>query len=132
MSRNISSHVPDDVAAGIDAIAEYHDISASKAILLILLEGFHAREMRYRQEIIDAKLDVFIENFGVEEETQNKVESRLSEISNRSIPESTLGMELMDEPHPMLGPAGNLPSLPDVDIDPDQPTTDVGPTSDDD
>ncbi|WP_202911825.1 hypothetical protein [Natrialba swarupiae] len=48
----------------IEAVAEYHGVRKSRAVELLLREGVQAREMRFRFEQLDAKLDVLSESLG--------------------------------------------------------------------
>jgi len=107
MSKTICAHVNEELEAHIESLAEYHDISKSNAIKLLLLEGIRAREMRLRFEQLDAKLDVLIENLGGEQVAEKKIEDRLDRVLDRGLPGDLYGLK--SKPHPFYQPASDTP-----------------------
>jgi hypothetical protein len=113
MGERISSYVGEDLVDTIVAVAEHHDISTSKAIELLLREGVQAREMRYRYEQLDAKLDVLIESLGGEPVAAEAVEERFERVARRGLPGGVTGVDLADSPTPYFQAAGNIPDRAD-------------------
>lgn len=113
MGDRISAMVDEDLNAIIDTVADYHDISKSQAVELLLREGVHAREMRYRYEQMDAKLDHLIDNLGVGSTATDAVEDRFETVSERSLPAGVAGVELADSPLPYFQSAGSYPDRSD-------------------
>lgn len=109
MGERISSYVDVDLVETIEAVAEHHDISSSKAIELLLVEGTRAREMRYRYEQLDAKLDLLIESLGGEPVAAEAVEERFEKVAQRRLPGGVSGVELADSPAPIFQSAGPFP-----------------------
>jgi hypothetical protein len=113
MGERISSYVDDSLLDTIEAVAEHHDISNSKAIVLLLVEGTRAREMRYRYEQMDAKLDILIESLGGEPVAAEAVEERFERVAERGLPGGLGGVELADSPAPHFHSAGGIPDRTD-------------------
>ncbi|PHQ43741.1 hypothetical protein Z052_02395, partial [Halorubrum sp. C191] len=80
---------------------------------LLLREGVHARQMRYRYEQMDAKLDHPINNLGVGSSATYAVEDRFETVSERSLPAGVAGVELADSPLPYFQSAGSYPDRSD-------------------
>lgn len=113
MGERISSYVDGDLVETIEAVAEHNDISSSKAIELLLVEGVRAREMRYRYEQLDAKLDVLIESLGGEPVAAEAVEERFEQVAQRGLPGGVSGAELADSPAPIFQSGGDIPDRTD-------------------
>jgi hypothetical protein len=113
MGEQISSMVDEDLNATIEAVAEYHDIPKSRAIELLLREGVQARELRYRFEQMDAKLDILIESLGGEPVAREAVSERFETVSDRELPAGVVGVDLVDNPMPYFQSAGDLPDRTD-------------------
>jgi hypothetical protein len=109
MGERIGAMVDEDLNEILEAVAEYHDIPKSRAVELLLREGVQAREMRYRFEQLDAKLDVLIENLGGEPFAADAVEERFAAVSERGLPGGVSGVDLTDRPFPYFQSAGDLP-----------------------
>jgi len=113
MGERISSYVGKDLVTTIVAVAEHHDISNSKAVELLLREGVQAREMRYRYEQLDAKMDVLIESLGGEPVAAEAVEERFEQVAERGLPAGVTGVDLIDSPTPYFQAAGDIPDRAD-------------------
>lgn len=113
MGERISAMVSEDLDVIIEAVAEHHSISKSSAIELLLREGVQAREMRYRFEQLDAKLDHLLENLGTSTTVANTVEDRFETVSERPMPAGVSGVELADSPLPYFQSAGSYPDRSD-------------------
>jgi hypothetical protein len=109
MGERIGAYVGEELVSTIEAVAEHHDISNSKAIELLLVEGVQAREMRYRYEQLDAKLDVLIESLGGEPVAAEAVEERFEQVAERGLPGGVTGVDLTDSPAPYFQSAGTIP-----------------------
>lgn len=117
MGERISSYVDENLNETVEAVAEYHDIPKSRAVELLLREGVQAREMRYRFEQLDAKLDVLIESLGGEPVATEAVEERFAAVSERALPGGVTGVDLADSPLPYFQAAGNLPDRSDEEAE---------------
>jgi hypothetical protein len=117
MGERISSYVDGSLLNTIEAVAEHHDISNSKAIEVLLVEGVRAREMRYRYEQLDAKLDVLIESLGGEPVAAEAVEERFKRVAERGLPGGLGDVDLTDSPTPYFQSAGNIPDRTDEEDD---------------
>ena len=118
MGQQIGSYIDDDLYQLIEAIAEYHDIPTSRVVELLLREGVQARNLRYRFEQLDAKLDVFIESLGGEHAAEETVEQRLKKVGERGLPAGVTGVDLADKPLPIFQAGGELPdrSMDELDV----------------
>ncbi|MFD1635324.1 hypothetical protein ACOZ4L_16525 (plasmid) [Haloplanus ruber] len=105
---HITSRVDSDVAATIESVAEYHDISESRAVELLLREGLHARAQRYRMEQLDAKMDILIESLGGEPVAREAVKERFEQVTDRGLPEATFAVDLEEQPHPFFQSTGDF------------------------
>ncbi|QAU11381.1 hypothetical protein EKH57_00430 (plasmid) [Halorubrum sp. BOL3-1] len=105
--------IDEDLDAIIESVADYHDIPRSRAVELLLRKGVQAREMRYRFEQLDAKLDHLIDNLGVGSTATDAVEERFGTVSDRSLPADVSGVELADSPLPYFRSAGDYPDRSD-------------------
>lgn len=108
MGERISSYVDEDLDVTIEAVAEYHDIPKSRAVELLLREGVRAREMRYRYEQMDAKLDFLIESLDGESVPKEAVKERFETVSERELPADVVGVDLADSPLPFFQSVGNF------------------------
>lgn len=113
MGERISAMVNEDLDVIIEAVAEHHSISKSSAIELLLREGVQAREMRYRFEQLDAKLDHLLENLGTSTNVASTVEERFETVTDRPVPAGVSGVELADSPLPYFQSAGSYPDRSD-------------------
>lgn len=109
MGERISSFVDEDLNQTIEAVAEYHDIPKSRAVELLLREGVQAREMRFRFEQLDAKLDILIESLGGQPVAKEAVEERYQRVLERGLPGGVSGVDMADTPVPYFQAAGDLP-----------------------
>jgi len=107
MGDQISAMVDGDLNSILEAMAKHHDIPKSRVIELLLREGVHAREMRYRYEQMDAKLDHLIDSLNVGSTATDAVEDRFETVSERSLPAGVAGVELADSPLPYFQSAGD-------------------------
>lgn len=105
--------VDEDLNATIEAVAEYHDISKSRTIELLLREGVQARELRYRFEQMDAKLDLLVESLGGDYVLGETVEDRFETVSKRELPADIVGVELANKPFPYFRSASDYPDRSD-------------------
>ncbi|MCD2200904.1 hypothetical protein LPA44_13510 [Halobacterium sp. KA-4] len=117
MGEQISSSVDEGLNETIEGVAEYHDISKSRAIELLLQEGVRAREMRYRFEQLDAKLDLLIESLGGEPVAPEAVNERFEAVSERGLPGGLSGVDLADNPFPYFQSTGNFPDRSDEEAE---------------
>ncbi len=113
MGDQISAMVDEDLNSILEAMAKHHDIPKSRVIELLLREGVHAREMRYRYEQMDAKLDHLIDSLNVGSSATDAVEDRFETVSERSLPAGVAGVELADSPLPYFHSAGSYPDRSD-------------------
>jgi len=113
MGHRIGAMVDEDLNSILEAMANHHDIPKSRVIELLLREGVQAREMRYRFEQLDAKLDHLLENLGTSTTVANTVEDRFETISERPMPAGVSGVELADSPLPYFQSAGGYPDRSD-------------------
>jgi len=113
MGDQISAMVDEDLNSVLEAMAAHHDIPKSRVIELLLREGVHAREMRYRYEQMDAKLDHLIDSLNVGSTATDAVEDRFETVSERSLPAGVAGVELADSPLPYFQSAGSYPDRSD-------------------
>ena len=105
--------IDEDLDVIIESVADYHDIPRSRAVEPLLREGVQAREMRYRYEQMDAKVDYLIDNLGVGSTATDAVEERFETVSDRSLPAGVSGVELADSPLPYFQSAGSYPDRSD-------------------
>ncbi|WP_420191959.1 hypothetical protein [Haloplanus salinarum] len=104
---HITSRVDSDLAARIESVAEYHDISESRAVELLLREAMNARSLRYRMEQLDAKMDIMIESLGGEPVAREAVSERFETVTKRGLPEAASGVDLAEQPHPFFQSTGD-------------------------
>jgi len=100
MPEKISGYVSDEMYEIIEEMRDHHDISEAKAISILLKEGVVAREMRYKLEIMDAKMDMMIESLGGEHGIAEKVGERLTEMKGDRLPETVSETDIEVEPLP--------------------------------
>lgn len=109
MKESITAKIDGNLDLIIEAVAEHHDISKSRTIELLLREGVNAREMRYRLEQMDAKIDILIESLGGEPIAREAVEERFETVTERGLPEAVAGVDLANEPLPFFRSTGDYP-----------------------
>lgn len=107
MSGTISTYVDDALEEQIETFAEYHDISTSKAMKILLVEGVRAREMRLRFEQMDAKLDALVESLAGEQIVAEAVKARFERVLDRGVAADLY--DIKDEPHPFYQSASEIP-----------------------
>lgn len=101
MGENAITIRPDDqIFEFICSLADYHDTSRSQAAQLLILEGFHSREQRLRFEQLNTKVNLLLENSGLDELVEDDLEEDFAEILGTSPPAERLALDLADRPHP--------------------------------
>jgi hypothetical protein len=98
MPERISAYVPQDCKQRIERVADKHNISESKAAVMLIQQGFSDWETRIRLVQIEAKLDLLVENFAEEETAKKHVQEAVESLFDQEVDDNVIGDEPPSEP----------------------------------
>lgn len=99
--NRITGYLKPKLREEIEAFADHHDISRSKAVSILLGRGLGSWESTVRQIRIEAKLDVLIEAFAERDLAEEKIKERFENEPVAVLSDGEI-VELSDEPNPLF------------------------------